>query len=146
MKKNGISIESVNIAVGARIKKRRMAMKMTQKELGEAVGVSFQQIQKYERGINRIGAGTLYKIAHALELPTYEIFDEIPPDRPPLKERPNYQMRESTPDLVFDSLRSKYMEEAIELLDVFDRIPNIKMRKQVIELTQTFADSFIKRK
>ena len=69
---------SVDAFVGGRIKQRRKALGMSQIALGEALGVTFQQIQKYERGANRIGAGALYKIADALGVPISYFFDGLP--------------------------------------------------------------------
>lgn len=132
-------------AIGLRIKRRRMSRKMTQQDLGSKLGISFQQVQKYENGANRIGAGKLYMIARILEMPAYEMFDEIPPDIIPATQKPLQQFHESSPGLVFDSLCSKYMPDAIELLAAFDAIPNAKVRQQIIELAQSFADSYIKR-
>ena len=59
----------VDAFVGGRIKQRRKALSMSQTALGEALGVTFQQIQKYERGHNRVGAGALYKMAEVLNVP-----------------------------------------------------------------------------
>jgi transcriptional regulator with XRE-family HTH domain len=69
---------SVDAFVGGRIKQRRKALGMSQTDLGEALGVTFQQIQKYERGNNRVGAGALYKMADALKVPISYFFDGLP--------------------------------------------------------------------
>ena len=68
----------VDAFVGGRIKQRRKALAMSQTALGEALGVTFQQIQKYERGHNRVGAGALYKMADALKVPISYFFDGLP--------------------------------------------------------------------
>jgi DNA-binding transcriptional regulator YiaG len=68
----------VDAFVGGRIKQRRKALAMSQSALGEALGVTFQQIQKYERGHNRVGAGALYKMADALDVPISYFFDGLP--------------------------------------------------------------------
>ena len=64
--------------VGGRIKQRRKALKMSQGELGKQLGVTFQQVQKYERGANRVSAGALYKIAAALDVPITYFYDGLP--------------------------------------------------------------------
>ena len=69
---------SVDAFVGGRIKQRRKALGMSQVALAEALGVTFQQIQKYERGANRIAAGALYKMADALKVPISYFFDGLP--------------------------------------------------------------------
>ena len=69
---------SVDAFVGGRIKQRRKALGMSQVALAETLGVTFQQIQKYERGANRIAAGALYKMADALKVPISYFFDGLP--------------------------------------------------------------------
>jgi transcriptional regulator with XRE-family HTH domain len=64
--------------VGARVRMRRLMLGMSQTELGEAVGLSFQQIQKYEKGTNRIGAGRLQQLAHVLHVPIHFFFEGLP--------------------------------------------------------------------
>jgi transcriptional regulator with XRE-family HTH domain len=65
----------VDSQVGARMRARRIGLGISQEDLGKAVGVSFQQIQKYEKGANRIGASRLQKLAHALEVPISYFFE-----------------------------------------------------------------------
>lgn len=75
-------IDAVDRAIGARIRVRRLALQMTKIALGKATGVSFQQIQKYEQGSNRVAAGTLFKLAKALGVPVgyfYADMDQIVP-------------------------------------------------------------------
>lgn len=66
----------VDHQVGRRIRQARRAAKLTQEQLGNLIGLTFQQVQKYERGINRVSAGTLYEIAQVMELPISWFFDE----------------------------------------------------------------------
>lgn len=66
-------------ALGARIRARRLDLDMSQERLAERLGLTFQQVQKYERGINRIAAERLVDIAHALELPIFELVDGLKP-------------------------------------------------------------------
>ena len=68
----------VDVHVGARLRQRRTLVGMSQEKLGEAVGLTFQQIQKYERGANRIGASRLYQLACVLDVPTDYFFDDMP--------------------------------------------------------------------
>ena len=62
--------------VGQRLRWRRRELKLTQEQLGEKLGLTFQQVQKYEKGVNRVSAGTLYEIAQVLDLPISWFFDE----------------------------------------------------------------------
>lgn len=67
----------VDTHVGARLRLRRQVLKMSQEKLGEALGVTFQQVQKYERGANRIGASRLWKISQVLEIPVAFFFEGL---------------------------------------------------------------------
>jgi transcriptional regulator with XRE-family HTH domain len=67
--------DPVDIEVGQRIKIQRLAAGLSQTELGEGIGVTFQQLQKYEKGVNRVGAGRLTKIARVLRIPASSFFD-----------------------------------------------------------------------
>src|SRR5690349_17989111 len=64
--------------VGARVRMRRMMMSMSQEKLGDALGLTFQQVQKYEKGANRIGASRLQQIAHILQVPVSFFFEGAP--------------------------------------------------------------------
>ena len=64
--------------VGARVRMRRMMLSMSQEKLGDALGLTFQQVQKYEKGANRIGAARLQQIAHILQVPVPFFFDDAP--------------------------------------------------------------------
>lgn len=66
----------VDHQVGRRIRQARRDMKLTQEQLGNMIGLTFQQVQKYEKGVNRVSAGTLYEIAQVLDLPINWFFDE----------------------------------------------------------------------
>jgi len=68
----------VDVHVGARVRLRRTLLGMSQEKLGEAVGLTFQQIQKYERGTNRIGASRLHQFAQVLDVPVSFFFDDMP--------------------------------------------------------------------
>ena len=66
----------VDHQVGRRIRQARREVKLTQEQLGNMIGLTFQQVQKYEKGVNRVSAGTLYEIAQVLNLPISWFFDE----------------------------------------------------------------------
>src|SRR3954471_2732243 len=68
----------VDVHVGARMRQRRTLLGMSQEKLGTAVGLTFQQIQKYERGSNRIGSSRLFEFAKVLDVPVNYFFDEMP--------------------------------------------------------------------
>src|SRR5881296_166085 len=78
----------VDVRFGHRMRERRMMLGLSQTELGAALGVTFQQIQKYERGVNRVSAGTLQKLAATLRVPITYFFDDPPAenDQPTIAE------------------------------------------------------------
>src|SRR6476469_11228976 len=73
----------VDVHVGSRVRMRRMLLGISQDKLGEAIGLTFQQVQKYERGANRIGASRLYELSRVLDVPVSFFFDDTDPVRAP---------------------------------------------------------------
>src|SRR5689334_5684014 len=73
----------IDIRVGARLRLRRTMLGLSQEKLGEAIGLTFQQVQKYERGANRIGASRLYELSRVLDVPVSFFFDNTDPVRAP---------------------------------------------------------------
>src|SRR6201987_3522514 len=69
----------IDVHVGARIRQRRTLLGMSQEKLGEAIGLTFQQVQKYERGANRVGASRLYDLSRVLDVPGAYFFEEMAP-------------------------------------------------------------------
>lgn len=72
------SADTIDAFIGSRVRLRRMTLGLSQEQLGEALGLTFQQVQKYEKGLNRIGAGRLYRIAQALSAPIEFFFEGLP--------------------------------------------------------------------
>jgi transcriptional regulator with XRE-family HTH domain len=70
----------IDVHVGARVRLRRTLLGMSQEKLGEALGLTFQQVQKYERGVNRIGASRLFDLSRVLDVPIGFFFDDMPPE------------------------------------------------------------------
>ncbi|WP_299436551.1 helix-turn-helix transcriptional regulator, partial [uncultured Rhodospira sp.] len=106
--------DPVDIHVGERIRLRRAMLRLTQQDLAQSIGISFQQLQKYERGANRVSASRLFDIASHLDVPISFFFEDIENDL--LEQRGLTNVR---PD-VDPSLSS----EALKLMAVFNRLPN----------------------
>jgi transcriptional regulator with XRE-family HTH domain len=123
MKSKTKSTNSDDIEVGQRIRARRMAKGMSQTELGEMLGVTFQQVQKYEKGINRVGAGRLVRVAEALDAPITFFFGAT--DR-------------GTEDTraILGFLDTSY---SLRLLRAFSRIPQPHVQRAVVELVESIA-------
>ena len=128
--------DPIDVHVGNRMRTQRLSQSMSQKELGQKLGVTFQQIQKYEKGANRIGAGRLFRIARILSVPVAHFFEEVSLAPQPLVG----EIGESPPPRILSGLQSAYMEEAKQLLSAFDQIAEPHTRAQIIELARTLSE------
>ncbi|MGF1606716.1 MAG: helix-turn-helix domain-containing protein [Rhodothalassiaceae bacterium] len=106
---------------------------MSQEQLGDALGLTFQQVQKYERGANRMGSSRLYKIAQILNVPVSYFFDEIPEDADP---QPFVQsdMEDVDPKLMIK-------RETLELTRAFHKISTADTRRALIDIINKLADN-----
>lgn len=110
---------------------RRKILSMSQEKLGEQLGITFQQVQKYEKGANRIGAGRLLRISQVLEVPISYFFPQEPAAAGGMGEN-------NHTDYVSDFMMSS---EGIELNRAFARIKDPKLRRKVIDLVRTMAST-----
>jgi len=106
-------------------------MGLTQQELGKSIGISFQQIQKYEKGVNRISAGTLYEISKILKVPVSYFFDGFDTFMDNLS--PNFKEMEAN-FIHNDSFSSM---ETLNLINTYYKIENPKLRKKFVDLIET---------
>jgi transcriptional regulator with XRE-family HTH domain len=117
--------------VGKRVRMRRMMLKMSQGKLGEALGLTFQQVQKYEKGVNRVGASRLHHIASILQVPISFLFEGAPMSggSSGLGEAPSFAYVDdflATPD-------------GVALMKAFTRIENPKLKRCIVDLVQLIA-------
>ena len=122
----------IDIHVGSRIRLRRQLMKMSQEKLGDELGVTFQQVQKYERGANRVGASRLYRLSRVLEVPVQFFFEGLNDQTAITAMADNDQ----TP-IVYDFIQSS---DGVSLAESFSRIKDSKVRRRVLELVRTLAN------
>lgn len=133
-KENKKKPNPTDVHVGGRIRLRRNMLGMSQEKLGESLGITFQQIQKYEKGTNRVGASRLQAIASILSVPVAFFFE----DAPGADGSENKGLAEdSSTSFVVDFLSSA---EGLQLNRAFARISNPKVRRKVIELAKVLAD------
>jgi transcriptional regulator with XRE-family HTH domain len=127
----------IDIHVGARVRLRRTLLGMSQERLGNAIGLTFQQIQKYERGANRIGASRLFDMARVLDVPIGYFFEEMASD--PTAEAP--QPVEVAPDAPAGKSEHDTMgkRETLELVRAYYRIPDAHLRRRLFELAKAMA-------
>ncbi|WP_310618399.1 helix-turn-helix domain-containing protein [Flexibacterium corallicola] len=122
----------IDVHVGSRVRLRRMMLGMSQEKLGEGLGITFQQIQKYEKGTNRIGASRLQHIATLLKVPVAFFFEDAPgspDDMQGVGENPQTTY-------VVDFLSSS---DGLALNKAFVRIEDPKVRKKLVELVKSLA-------
>ena len=113
--------------VGSRVRMRRMMLAISQEKLGHALGLTFQQVQKYEKGTNRIGASRLQHISHILKVPVAFFFEGAPgggADEAP------------SPAYISDFLATS---EGLSLTKAFMRINQPKLRRRIIDLVKEIA-------
>jgi transcriptional regulator with XRE-family HTH domain len=124
---------NIDQAVGARIRRRHMELAVTQEELAEQIGVTFQQVQKYEKAANRVGASRLYSIAAALNVDSAYFFDGLSG----LKQRLGGSSGRA------DDLLSRLVSspDGMELVSAFRKIESAAVRKQVVELVRAMKNS-----
>ncbi|MGD9914313.1 MAG: helix-turn-helix domain-containing protein [Rhizobiaceae bacterium] len=123
----------IDAHVGSRVRLRRNMLGMSQERLGESLGITFQQIQKYEKGTNRVGASRLQAIASVLDVPVSFFFENAPGGQPTAAAGLG---EESQTTFVVDFLNSA---EGIQLNRAFARISNPQVRRKLVDLVKTLA-------
>ncbi|MCS6932278.1 MAG: helix-turn-helix domain-containing protein [Acetobacteraceae bacterium] len=129
----------IDVHVGSRVRLRRTLLGMSQEKLGEALGLTFQQIQKYERGVNRIGASRLFDLARVLDVPIGFFFDDMPGETPPPlahTTRSRLPGMAEAQDGFEDDLHRR---ETLELVRAYYRISDPAVRKRIFELIKSLA-------
>lgn len=122
----------IDVHVGGRVRLRRMLLGMSQEKLGENLGLTFQQIQKYEKGINRIGASRLYDLSQVLSVPVQFFYEELSigtAGAAGFGERPA------------ESYAAEFLgsREGLELNKAFARITDPRVRRSIVDLVRAFA-------
>ena len=136
-KENKKKPNPTDMHVGSRIRLRRNMLGMSQEKLGENLGITFQQIQKYEKGTNRVGASRLQAIANTLSVPVAFFFEDLPGDQTTA----NRGFAED-PSAAF-ALDFCTSAEGLQLNRAFVKISNLKVRRRVIELVKSLASDDI---
>lgn len=119
--------------VGSRIRMRRLMLSMSQEKLGEALGLTFQQVQKYEKGTNRVGASRVQQISDILQVPVSFLFEGGPnsasANAQGFSEAPS-------PTYVADFLATS---EGLALTRAFTRISDAKLRRSIVDMVEQIA-------
>jgi transcriptional regulator with XRE-family HTH domain len=125
----------IDVHVGGRVRFRRMLLGMSQEKLGEKLGLTFQQIQKYEKGINRIGASRLFDLAQVLGVSVQFFYEEAPAADSPLMAT-GFGEKPAEGSIV-EFLRSR---DGLELNKAFVRISDVKARRAIVDLVRSLAN------
>ena len=131
---------AVDVHVGRRVRLRRTLLGMSQEQLGEALNITFQQVQKYERGSNRISSSRLWDIAQILDVPVSFFFDDMSDDTDAQSPR---KMRTGNGDMDFAEQATDPMarRESLELVRAYYKITQPQVRKRITEMVKAVAHS-----
>jgi len=125
----------IDAHVGSRVRLRRILLGMSQERLAEQLGLTFQQVQKYEKGINRIGASRLFDLAHVLGVPVQFFYEQAPSADG--TGQPSGGFSESEADAYMSEFLNS--REGLELNRAFMRITDPKVRRSIVELVRSLA-------
>ena len=133
----GLGPNAIDVYVGQRMRQRRVLLGLTQEGLAGLLGVTFQQVQKYERGTNRMSASRLYDVSHVLDIPIQWFFDNMNTDVESLSPRKRAGLAEA-PQV---ELQSNVMQsrETLELVRSYYKIENPKARRKVADMCHELA-------
>jgi transcriptional regulator with XRE-family HTH domain len=134
--RNSRRANSIDVHVGGRVRLRRMVLGMSQEKLGEQLGLTFQQVQKYEKGVNRIGAGRLFDLSHVLGVPIQFFYEDAPAYQSDHPSAGSFAERGTETDIV-DFLATR---EGLDLNKAFQRIGNPKVRRAIVDLVRALAE------
>ena len=133
---SGKGTSPIDVHVGARVRLRRTLFGMTQTDLGDELGLTFQQVQKYEKGTNRIGSSRLYELSRVFDVPVEHFFEGMPPEAAaslPAKRRGGAKEPVShDPDLMGK-------RETLEFVRAYYKIKDVNVRKRLYELTKALG-------
>ena len=130
----------IDVHVGSRIRLRRTLLGMSQERLGEALGLTFQQVQKYERGVNRVGASRLFDLSRVLDVPISFFFDDMPESL-----ASTYGSQASRRATGFSEMQDSFSDDALnrretlELVRAYYRITDPAVRKRVFDLIKSMG-------
>ncbi len=130
----------IDVHVGARVRLRRTLLGMSQEKLGEGIGLTFQQVQKYERGANRIGASRLYDLSRVLDVPVSFFFDDINASVANAAEARLGGMIAEPPSPAYEA-DPMMRRETLELVRAYYRIGDPQIRRRLFDLAKAIANS-----
>lgn len=130
----------IDIHVGGRVRLRRTLLGMSQEKLGEMIGLTFQQVQKYEWGTNRIGASRLYDLSRVLDVPIDFFYDDMPLETSGQSPRLRAGLAEATPE-IHAKADPMSRRETLELIRAYYKIKDPTVRQGIFDLCRAMAHS-----
>lgn len=127
--------DAVDVHVGVRLRARRLQLGMTQEQLADSVGLTFQQIQKYERGVNRMGASRLWEVARALDVRLDYFYQDGDTPSPAARGAHGFADQQDP----FGAPAGEMDAESRDLLAAFGRIRDREVRQRVLDLVKSLA-------
>jgi len=131
----------IDVHVGARVRLRRTLLGLSQEKLGEAIGLTFQQVQKYERGANRIGASRLWELSGVLDVPVQFFFGEMSQDTVTAMRQIQQSHGLVPPPAAAFEAEPMARRETLELVRAYYRITDSAVRRRLFELAKSLAPS-----
>lgn len=125
----------IDAHVGTRVRLRRMLLGMSQEKLGEHLGLTFQQVQKYEKGVNRIGASRLFDLSRVLGVPVQFFYDEAPAELTDTSLAPGFEDKPAE-TYVIEFLSTR---EGMDLNKAFVKITDQRVRRAIVELVRALG-------
>lgn len=129
----------IDVHVGTRIRLRRTLLGMSQERLGEALGLTFQQVQKYERGVNRVGASRLFDLSRVLDVPISFFFDDMPENLAASFGGQSSRRSGGLPDAEAFPDDTLNRRETLELVRAYYRITDPNVRKRMFDLIKSMG-------
>ena len=131
--------DAVDAHVGQRIRARRVVLGFSQEKLATALGLTFQQVQKYEKGANRVGASRLFDLSRVLDVPVSFFFDDMSEEVEALSPRLISGLAEEPAAMDMDPMTKR---ETLELVRAYYRISDPQVRRRVLDLAKALGLSF----
>ena len=130
-----------NVHVGGRVRERRVDLGISQQRLANEIGVTFQQVQKYERGANRVGSSRLFQLARVLDVPVSYFFEEMSADTTARSKQAPGEAAAGMAEDAGDGYQPDPMtkRETLELVRAYYRIKSPRVRKKVFDLAKTLG-------
>ena len=129
--------DPIDVHVGNRVRQRRTMLGLSQEKLGEAVGLTFQQIQKYEKGANRMGGSRLYDMSYILDVPVDYFFDEMPEEVKKRDGKPSDNLGNQIAEANEGDTSTK--RETLELVRAYYKVGGEDVRKNLLKMIQSLS-------